>query len=139
MAKIWKHTGSDPTVHCTNNPGTAHVCIKCGGQITIALVADAGVAGSSAGDLVANIDYVVLQPAAWGRFKGLNARKDVADTLATMGVKAIRLGGSFCSVRQLDCTWTNLPIFVYFVRFILFLGSRIFVFFLPVFLFYFSF
>ena len=27
--------GSDPTVHCTNNPGTAHICVKCGGQVRI--------------------------------------------------------------------------------------------------------
>jgi len=84
---------SDPTVHCTSNPGTAHVCIKCGGQFTVALVSDGG-------EAVVNIDYVVLQPAAWGRFKGLNARKDVADTLKKMGIKAIRLGGSFCSVTK---------------------------------------
>ena len=72
--------GSDPTVHCTSNPGTAHVCIKCGGQFTVALV-------SNGKEAQANIDYVVLQPGEWGRFKGLNARKDVADTLATMGIK----------------------------------------------------
>ena len=34
------------------------------------------------------------------RFHGLNARKDVADMLAQMGIKAIRLGGSFCSVTK---------------------------------------
>ena len=88
--------GSDPTVHCTNNPGTAHVCIKCGGQFTVALVATAGEAAT------ANIDYVVLQPGQWGRVLGQNARKDVFDTLQTMGVKAIRLGGSFCSVTKDD-------------------------------------
>ena len=93
---------SDPTVHCTSNPGTAHVCIKCGGQFTVALVAPSATAandaGKKAGGATVNIDYVVLQPGLWGRFKGLNARKDVADTLATMGIKIIRLGGSFCSV-----------------------------------------
>lgn len=86
---------SDPSVHCTNNPGTAHVCINCGGQFTVSLVAD-----TSAAEV--NIDYVVLQPGEWGRFKGLNARRDVADTLSVMGIKAIRLGGSFCSVTKDD-------------------------------------
>lgn len=86
--------GSDPTVHCTSNPGTAHVCIKCGGQFTVAVVAAANAAAE------ANVAFVVLQPGPWGRFKGLNARKDVADTLSTMGIKAIRLGGSFCSVTK---------------------------------------
>lgn len=71
--------GSDPTVHCTSNPGTAHVCIKCGGQITFAVV------GSSTADVEANIDYAVFQPGQWGRVAGQNARKDVFDTLATMG------------------------------------------------------
>ena len=98
------------------------------------LVSDAGAAAS------AHVAFVVLQPASWGRFKGLNARKDVADTLTAMvshtlwvvmmgehieaahplgarsgsplrlisfdfglrsqGIKAIRLGGSFCSVTK---------------------------------------
>jgi alpha-L-arabinofuranosidase len=90
--------GSDPSVHCTNNPGTAHVCIKCGGQFVVALVSDS--AGGAPGSNEVWIDYVVLQPGDWGRFHGLNARKDVAETLQTMGVKAIRLGGSFCSVTE---------------------------------------
>ena len=96
---VWQCVGiapnSDPSVHCTNNPGTAHVCINCGGQFTVSLVAD-----TSAAEV--NIDYVVLQPGEWGRFKGLNARRDVADTLSVMGIKAIRLGGSFCSVTKDD-------------------------------------
>jgi hypothetical protein len=84
--------GSDPTIHCTNNPGTAHVCINCGAQFTIAAVAEPSAA------VEVSIAYVVLQPGDWGRFQGLSARKDVADTLKDMGIKIIRLGGSFCSV-----------------------------------------
>jgi alpha-L-arabinofuranosidase len=87
--------GSESSVHCTNNPGTAHVCIECAGQFVVALVAGAA-------PLEANVDYVVLQPGDWGRFAGLNARKDVAETLQSMGIKAIRLGGSFCSVTADD-------------------------------------
>jgi hypothetical protein len=89
--------GSDPSVHCTSNPGTQHVCIQCGGQVTVALVAPAD--GSAA---EANVNYVVLQAGEWGRFKGLDARRDVADSLASMGVRVIRLGGSFCSVAKDD-------------------------------------
>ena len=85
--------GSDPSVHCTNNPGTAHVCIKCLGQFFVGVV-------ESEGDTEVNIAYVVLQPGEWGRFKGLNARADVAETLQSMGIKIIRLGGSFCSVTK---------------------------------------
>lgn len=83
---------SDPSVHCTTGGSPAHICVKCGGQITVALV----------GPGEANIAYVVLQPGSWGRFKGLNARKDVADTMMQMGIKIIRLGGSFCSVGSGD-------------------------------------
>jgi len=86
--------GADPSVHCTANSPASHACIRCGGQFTVALVA------SSAAAQEVHLDYVVLQPGAWGRFAGLNARKDVADTLTRMGVKAIRLGGSFCSVTK---------------------------------------
>ena len=101
--------GSDPTIHCTNNPGTAHVCIKCGAQFTVALQADETAAQE------VNIAYVVLQPGEWGRFKGLNARKDVAETLTRMGIKIIRLGGSFCSVTKSNGAyyqwqkWTGAP------------------------------
>ena len=87
--------GSDRAVHCTNNPGSPHICVKCGGQLVV------GVAGGTAA-ASAHVSYVVLQPGEWGRFKGLNARKDVAEAMQQMGVKAIRLGGSFCSVTSDD-------------------------------------
>ena len=87
--------GSDPTVHCTAAPpGSAHVCVRCGGQFVVAVVAAEGAAAE------VNVDYVVLQPGPWGRFKGLNARADVAAVHQAMGIKAIRLGGSFCSVTK---------------------------------------
>jgi len=84
--------GSNPSVHCTPNQGP-HICVQCGGQFTVALVA-------TADDTEANIDFVIFQPGEWGRFKGLNARRDVAESLEKMGIKAIRLGGSFCSVTK---------------------------------------
>ena len=100
-----------------------------------------GLVSEAGASVSAHVAYVVLQPASWGRFKGLNARKDVADTLTAMvgytrsvvtpsgwpywyhiflggqndsaltcdlirfgihsqGIKAIRLGGSFCSVTK---------------------------------------
>lgn len=45
-----------------------------------------------------NIDYVVLQPGEWGRFAGLNVRKQTVDIMQRMGISAIRCGGSFASV-----------------------------------------
>ena len=43
---------------------TAHICVKCGGQLTIA---------KSAGGPV-SVGYVSLQPGPWGRYKGTSAR-----------------------------------------------------------------
>ena len=54
------------------------------------------VALASAGEV--NIDYVVLQPGEWGRFAGLNVRKQTVDIMQRMGISAIRCGGSFASV-----------------------------------------
>jgi hypothetical protein len=116
--------GSDPDVVCakpTNEAG--HSCIKCAGQVVVAL--------ASVGEV--NIDYVVLQcaptqycvhgqdwlrspyvsihwisdsdrdiaclrPGEWGRFAGLNVRKQTVDIMQRMGISAIRCGGSFASV-----------------------------------------
>ena len=53
----------DDDVDCGHSgPGPGHVCVRCGGKLSITLV-DEGVAW---------IDYVFLQPGPWGRFKGLN-------------------------------------------------------------------
>ena len=58
--------GSDPEVDChvmrkgmavPPNTAQGHVCIKCAGEFAIGL--------SSAG--IVNVDYVFLQPGAWGR------------------------------------------------------------------------
>ena len=45
-----------------------------------------------------DLDYVWLQPGAWGRVGDLPVRKQTAEVLAQMGIRAIRLGGSFASV-----------------------------------------
>ena len=81
--------GSDPEVVCTAPTNEAgHSCIKCSGQVVVAL--------ASPGEV--NIDYVVLQPGDWGRFAGLNVRKQTVDIMQQMGISAIRCGGSFASV-----------------------------------------
>ena len=41
-----------------------------------------------------DLGFVSLQPGAWGRFKGLPVRKDVADTLVAQGLSVLRYGGS---------------------------------------------
>ncbi|SEG67684.1 Alpha-L-arabinofuranosidase [Actinacidiphila yanglinensis] len=37
--------------------------------------------------------YAFVEPGAWGRYKGLHVRKDVADAMVAQGLKAIRFGG----------------------------------------------
>eukprot|EP00966_Prymnesium_polylepis_P175806 4069467-Prymnesium_polylepis.1 len=81
--------GSDPTISCGTLPSDAHACIRCEGQLTIAL--------TTAGAQV-NIDYVFLQPGEWGRYAGLPVLRSTVDALLDMGTKVIRQGGSFASV-----------------------------------------
>ena len=40
------------------------------------------------------LGYVFLQPGAWGRFKGLPVRRDVAEGLVAQGITVLRYGGS---------------------------------------------
>jgi alpha-L-arabinofuranosidase len=64
---------------------TAHVCVRCGGQFSITLVAGG----------FAYVSFASLQPGEWGRYKGLPVRLDVATAMEEMGVSMLRLGGSF--------------------------------------------
>ena len=73
----------DPDVYC-GSPAT-QLCIKCGGEFVIGLAQPGAV----------HVDFVYLQPGAWGRFAGLPVRKDGVEMLKTLGIKVIRQGGSF--------------------------------------------
>eukprot|EP00935_MAST-01C_sp_MAST-1C-sp1_P000128 g128.t1 len=65
-------------------PGDA--CQRCGGEVAFGL--------TRAGDTV-NVDFAALHPGEWGRFAGLEVRRDGVELLQSMGVTAIRQGGSF--------------------------------------------
>ena len=39
------------------------------------------------------VDMVILEPGAWGRYKGLPARRDAAELIAFEGLTLMRLGG----------------------------------------------
>eukprot|EP00937_MAST-01D_sp_MAST-1D-sp2_P006106 g6106.t1 len=65
-------------------PGDA--CQRCGGELAIGL--------TRAGDSV-NLDFAALHPGEWGRFAGLEVRREAVELLRSMGVAAIRQGGSF--------------------------------------------
>ncbi len=52
------------------------------------------------------LGYVSLQPGAWGRFKNLPVRKDVADKLLEQGVTVMRYGGSMINHPQYR--WKNM-------------------------------
>ena len=81
--------GSDPAVNCTQpTDELGHACVRCAGQFSLGL--------ASAGRV--DLDYVWLQPGAWGRVGDLPVRKQTAEVLAQMGIRTIRLGGSFASV-----------------------------------------
>ena len=94
--------GSDPSVDCHTQrghmagpPNTAqgHICIKCGGEFAIGLTAPGTV----------HVDYVFLQPGSWGRYGEGPFLKDGVDVLKTMGISAIRLGGSFTDPSYYFC------------------------------------
>ncbi len=52
------------------------------------------------------LGYVSLQPGAWGRFKGLPVRRDVAEGLINQGIKVLRYGGSM--VNHPQYRWKNM-------------------------------
>ena len=63
----------------------AHICVKCGGEFVISL--------EEAGDV--NIDFVFLQPGAWGRYKGMPVLKTGVQWMLDMGTSLFRQGGTF--------------------------------------------
>ena len=63
---------------------TAHVCVQCGGQLTI----------TNTGTSRVSVGYVSLMPGSWGRYKGTAARLEAVEALERMGTKLIRSGGS---------------------------------------------
>lgn len=46
------------------------------------------------------LGYAFLQPGAWGLFKGLPVRKDVAEGLIGQGIKVLRYGGSMVNAEE---------------------------------------
>jgi Alpha-L-arabinofuranosidase C-terminal domain len=50
--------------------------------------------------------YALLEPAPWGRFKGLPDRKDVVDGLLDQGVTVLRYGGSMVNAQ--DYRWKKM-------------------------------
>jgi hypothetical protein len=73
--------GSDPEVTCFNFSTVGHACQKCGGEFSLSI--------SNVGDSV-NLDFAALHPGEWGRYAGLEIRKDAVEVLHEMGVTAIR-------------------------------------------------
>jgi hypothetical protein len=59
--------------------------IRCAGEFRLEVV----------GPGIVNFDFVFLQPGEWGRFAGLPVLKSGAELLLRMGIKSIRVGGSF--------------------------------------------
>ena len=52
------------------------------------------------------LGYAFLQPGAWGRFKGLPVRRDVAEGLLSQGITVLRYGGSM--INHPAYRWKNM-------------------------------
>src|SRR5262249_35119780 len=52
------------------------------------------------------LGYAFLQPGAWGRFKGLPVRRDVADGLVAQGITVLRYGGSM--INHAEYRWKKM-------------------------------
>jgi hypothetical protein len=52
------------------------------------------------------VGHAFLQPGAWGRFKGLPVRRDVAEALVAQGLTVLRYGGSM--VNAPEYRWKNM-------------------------------
>jgi len=52
------------------------------------------------------VGYAFLQPADWGRFKGLPVRRDVAEALIDQGVTVLRYGGSM--INHAEYRWKKM-------------------------------
>ena len=80
----------EPDISCGSGKPRSpigHTCVKCGGQFKLAL--------SAPGEVLVN--YAFLEPGQWGRVPGLSVLASAADTLRSMGIRAIRQGGSYAS------------------------------------------
>lgn len=89
--------GSDPSVNCGQLPTPASICVRCGGELRLTLGGEAGGDGPAASPVL-NLDFVWLQPGAWGRLAGLPILKANVDLLHAMGTRVVRLGGTFASL-----------------------------------------
>lgn len=102
--------GSDPTISCNDpatgnggsgaptNPG-ADVCVRCDGEFVVGLAASG----------TAWIGFADFRPGAWGTFgpRGL-AQKRTMDVFASMGIAAIRQGGTVSQTFAWK-EWRGLP------------------------------
>lgn len=76
--------GSNPNIDCNSGGFPDYVCIQCGGELSFGM--------SAVGDMW--VGYARLEPGTWGRVPGVPVRIEAAQTLASMGIKALRYGGS---------------------------------------------
>lgn len=81
----FNNTYSDTSYHGPIGNPAAHICVRCGGQVTLDFESGSEV----------YIAFASLQPGAWGRYKDLPVKADAINILETMGVQMIRQGGSF--------------------------------------------
>ena len=86
---------------------SSHICVHCGGQLTISWPSSAAVLSNhsaKAHTAVVGVGYCSLMAGLWGRFAGLPVRADSAAMLQRMGTTMIRQGGTF--VKTGGYPWT---------------------------------
>ena len=77
--------GSVANIDCGRlGPNPGHACVQCGGELQVGLAAPGA----------AHIGYVFFEPGPWGRVGDLPVLKSAADTMAAMGTRVIRQGGT---------------------------------------------
>lgn len=103
-------------VHPPLSDASAHICVQCGGQFTVAVRAPVristtetkqggrGGTGGAKGNVV-RVGYASLMAGAWGRLDDLPVRADAAAILKMMGITMIRWGGSYTTSRPMP--WTR--------------------------------
>lgn len=70
-------------------------CLRAGAAPSQGLVAVELLAGSTdSSSTVLQLDKLMVEPGAWGRYKGMHIRKDLAEAFLGQGPTMMRLGGS---------------------------------------------
>ena len=80
--------GSVRGIDCGEVWAPDHICVQCGGEVLVGFAPSVTAAA-------AHVAYAYVQPEASARFAGLPVRAEGVDNLRAMGVRGIRVGGTY--------------------------------------------